>query len=273
MTAFEEYVDGTRSNARDVLTRYRPFITVLRTLNSAFESLLPTLGSTGEGAVFFVAMSHAAFLAAVKLAVSGELLPSYMVFRGCLEDALYGFYLFHHPELKPVWMARQQSEAARKKVREEFPIGRMRKFLTEKNQAVGEQFGLVYESTIDFGAHPNALALTAHLAPIEGSTDQIWQYINLTTVDQAMAFRLGAMAGLNALNIFALLFPSQFAASGAGALLMRAHNEFAVTPDPGSEAEKAAAAPPNGAVRRSPSLGIALVIVAAIIVIATLRHH
>lgn len=241
MTPFEEYVEGTRSNARNVLSRYAPFITVLNTLNSAYESFLPALGSSGEGAALFVAMSHAAFLTAVKLAVSGELLPSYMVFRGCLEDALYGFYLFHHPELKKVWSARQESEAAKNKVRDEFPIGRMRKFLTERNQAVGEQFGLVYETTIDFGAHPNALALTAHLAPIPGSTDKNWQYINLSTLDQAMALRLGAMAGLNALNIFALIFAQQFAATGAGALLMRAHKEFGALPDPGSRAEETAA--------------------------------
>jgi hypothetical protein len=243
MSTLEQYVDGTAGNARQVLTRYRRFISVLRTLNLAYESLLSQLTGIGEGTILFAAMSHAAFLAGVKLATSGELPPAYMVFRGTLEDALYGFYLFHHPTLKPVWMARQESEAAKKKVRDEFPVGRMRKFLTEQNQAVGQQFGLVYETTIDFGAHPNALAFTSHLQPVPGSTDHVWQYINLVPVDQAMCLRVGAMAALNALNIFALLFPQQFATSGAGKLLMQAHNEFAAVPDPGTGEELASAEP------------------------------
>ena len=241
MTTFEEYVDGTRSNARDTLTRFTPFITVLRTLNAAYETLLPSFfstGLTGEGTVLFAAMSHAAFLAAVKLAAGGELLPAYFVFRGCLEDALYGFYLFHRPELKSVWMARQDSEHAKKKVRAAFQITPMRKFLGEQAQSVGDQFRVVYETLIDFGAHPNTLAFTSHLTPIPDSTDQMWQYINLTTLDQAMAFRLGAMTGLCALNILALMFPHQFAQSGAGALLLRAHNEFSNVPEPGSKEEE-----------------------------------
>jgi len=241
MSTFEEYVEGTTGNAEDVLTRYEPFIKVLRTLNACYERLLPSLTSTGEGTSVFVAMSHAAFLAAVKLAVSGELPPAYMVFRGCLEDALYGFFLFHHRELRSVWMARQDSEETKKKVRKEFAIGTMRGFLTEKNPAVGEQFGIAYETTIDFGAHPNTLAFTSHLAQIPESTDQTWQYINLTPVDQAMAFRIGAMAGLNALDMFALLFPDQFKETDAASLLVQGHREFAQVPEPGTAAEQVAA--------------------------------
>lgn len=243
MTSFEEYVAGTTSNAHGALSRYRPFITVLRTLNSTYELLLSQLTGIGEGTIIFAAMSHAAFLAAVKLATSGELPPSYMVFRGTLEDALYGFYLFHHPELKAIWIARHESEAAKKRVRDEFPIARMRKFLVGQNEAIGSQFGLVYETTIDLGAHPNALALTSHLMPVPDSTDHIWQYINLRPEDQAMCLRVGAMAALNALNIFALLFREQFVASGAGNLKVAAHNQFAALPDAATGEESAAESP------------------------------
>jgi hypothetical protein len=136
-------------------------------------------------------------------------------------------------------MARQDSEDSKKKVRAAFTIGSMRKLLEEKSPSVGDQFGLVYETLIDFGAHPNTLAFTSHLAPIPDSADQMWQYINLMTLDQAMAFRLGAMTGLNALNILAVMFPDQFARSGAGVLLLRAHDEFNAVPDPGSKEEEA----------------------------------
>ena len=216
-------------------------------------------GLIGEGTVAFAAMSHAAFLAAVKLAASGELLPSYFVFRGCLEDALYGFYLLNHPELKPIWTARQDSDDAKKQVRTAFTIGGMRKLLEEKSLSIGKQFGIVYETLIDFGAHPNTLAFTSHLAPIPGSTDQMWQYINLETLDQAMAFRLGAMTGLNALNILSLMFPDQFARSAAGALLARAHHQFDSVPAPGSKEEEESGR--RRAVKNSGNIGTVVTVI------------
>jgi hypothetical protein len=176
-------------------------------------------------------MSHAAFLAGVQLASSGQLPSSCMVFRGCLENGLYGFYLFHHPELKSVWMARHDSPDAKKKVRDEFTIGKLKKFLVASNQAVGKQFELVYDTTIDFGAHPNMLAFTSHLIPLEGTTDQMWQYINLQPVDLLFALRLAAMSGLNALNIFALLFTNAFRESSGASLLSQSHDLLQQLPD------------------------------------------
>jgi hypothetical protein len=239
MSRFAEYVDGVHGNSKNVLVRFKPHLVLLTTIESAYTDVLPTLSGGGEGTAIFVAMSHAAFLAGVQLATGGQLPPSFMVYRGALENALYGFYLFSHPELKTVWMARHDSETAKKKVRDEFPIGRMKRFLQEKSAAIGDQFSLVYDTTIDLGAHPNALAFTSHLTPVPGSTDHIWQYINLSPVDVAFALRVGAMAGLNALNIFNLMFPEQFASSGAGALLFNSHDQLIKLPAPGSEDEPA----------------------------------
>jgi len=236
-----QYADGTHANSRITLERYGEYVRVLHTIDEAFRVMLPALRGMREGTALFMAMSHAAFLAAVRLAASGELPPAYMVFRGTLEDALYGFYLFHHPALKPVWMARHDSDAAKKKVRDEFRVGKMKKFLTDMQPAVGDQFGVVYDATIDFGAHPNALVFTSHLAPIEGSTDQMWQYIDLSPVDQGMALRLGAMAGLNSLNVFRLIFTDQFDSSGGTVLLLRAHQEMELIPEPGGSEEELSA--------------------------------
>jgi len=241
MPSLEEYIIGTYGNSRDVLTRFIPHITALRTVSAAYDQLLPELSGTGEGASVFAAMSHACFLAGVKLVTAGALPPGNMVIRGALENSLYGFYLFHHGELKQVWMNRHDSPAAKQRVRDEFPIGRMLRFLKEQNEAIGSQFDLVYNTTIDLGAHPNAMALTAHLVPIPDSTDYDWQYINLSPTDLAMGLRIAAMGGLNALNIFSLIFPEQMRNTGAGVLLVRAHDELEQLPDAGSEAERKAA--------------------------------
>jgi len=237
MVTLEQYFDGTAANARATLGRYAEYVTTLRTLNEAYFTVLPAIGKGREGVAVFAGMSHSAFLAGSRLAASGELLSANMALRGCVENAIYGFFLFHHPELKPVWMARHDNDESRAKIRREFTVGRMKSELREKDPHVADQFELVYEASIDFGAHPNAMAFIGNLVDVPGSTDKIWQYVNLEVVDQAIALRMAAMAGLASLNILSLTFPNEFVASGANASLARAHEEIDALPEPGSPEE------------------------------------
>lgn len=241
MTTLEEFLAGTHQNSLNALSHLGRYTELLRVVNDSFEKGLAHLGSTHEGTVLFAAMAHAAFLGAAQLATSGQLPPAYMVTRGCVEDAIYAFFLYHHPELKGVWSARQTSPEAKKKVRDEFTIGRMKKFLNEKNAALAEQFALVYDATIDLGAHPNALGTYSHLIELDSGSFE-WQYINTTRVDQTFALRMVAKSGIFALNIFQELFPVNFASTGASDQLTRAHDLLIALPDPEEEAQEGAGA-------------------------------
>ena len=42
--------------------------------------------------------AHAAYFAAVRLSISGQVAEAYMVIRKCIENALYGFYLSKNPD-------------------------------------------------------------------------------------------------------------------------------------------------------------------------------
>jgi hypothetical protein len=240
MPTLEEFFQGTHRNSLSALVSLPKYAEVLRAIDDAFEKGLSHLGSTThEGTALFAAMSHAAFLSAVQLAASGQLPPSYMVTRGCVEDAIYAFFLYHHTELKGVWSARQASSDAKKKVRAEFTIVRMKRFLAKKNTALAEQFEIVYDATIDLGAHPNALGAYSHLIALE-SGDFEWQYINTTRVDRTFALRVAAMGGVFALNIFRELFPVNFVSTGASDYIDRAHDMLLQLPEPQQEALAAA---------------------------------
>lgn len=228
--SFEEYVDGVRSNSRIAIDEHPQHFALFTAIERSFERVLQALGNGSEGSAIFAAMSHAAFLSSVQLASSGQLPPAFMVARGCVENAIYGFFLFQNPELKEVWMAREDSGEAKKRVRTEFTIGRMKRCLTAHDLRLGEQFDLIYDATIDHGAHPNALAFISHLMPLDDSGDQLWQYLNTSSVDQRFALRVVAMAGLNALNIFAAVFPNQFTTTGALHLLHEAHTMYSKLP-------------------------------------------
>jgi len=228
----EEYFDGVHRNSHIALQTHVEHADLLRTINRIFELILPALGIAGENSAIFAAMSHAAFLSAVQLATSGQLPPSFMVARGCVENAIYGFFLFHNPDLKKVWISRENDEESKATVRKEFTISRMKALLKEKERSVGEQFELIYNATIDFGAHPNALAFISHLMPVSDSSgDQLWLYVDTNGLDQRFALRLVAMAGMNALNILAAAFPEHFQTTGAFIELYHAHETFAALPE------------------------------------------
>ncbi len=52
----------------------------------------------------FTLKAHSAFLGAVKLIMGTQAQEAYMVMRGSLENALYGYYIFKHPELTEVYL-------------------------------------------------------------------------------------------------------------------------------------------------------------------------
>ena len=201
----EEYIDGTRQNAHNTLNRYPEHAAVLRRINDAFDHVLGFLSSNPETAVIFAPMAHADFLAAMRLALGGELPASFGASRACVEAALYAFFLFRNPHLNKVWAARHKDEAARKRVRKDFTYVAMVKTLTTYLEKVGSQADFAYQTTIDLGAHPNIMKLFANLTHDEAE-DPEWQYINLQKADVTIAIRGVAMCAIAALNIFKLIW-------------------------------------------------------------------
>ncbi|MEX1185822.1 MAG: hypothetical protein WEA80_04475 [Gemmatimonadaceae bacterium] len=104
--------------------------------------------------------AHASLRAAIRLALSGQLLPVYMVLRGSIESALYAHAMVVNPELQDVWLNRGKDGESRQACRNAFTVAKVFRYL---EQAHEKEFsdGLrdVYEATIDFGAHPNSQSI------------------------------------------------------------------------------------------------------------------
>jgi hypothetical protein len=104
--------------------------------------------------------AHASLRAALGLAFSGQLLPVFMTLRGSIESALYANAMVRKPELQDVWRNRDSDERARQKCRDEFTAKKMFRYLSEAHdQAFADRVQDLYDSTIDFGAHPNNRSL------------------------------------------------------------------------------------------------------------------
>lgn len=104
--------------------------------------------------------AHASLRAAMRLAFSGQLLPVFMTLRGSIESVLYANAMVRKPELQDVWRKRDRDAKARQQCRDEFTAKKMFRYLSQAHdQAFSERVQDIYDSTIDFGAHPNNRSL------------------------------------------------------------------------------------------------------------------
>ena len=79
-----------------------------------------------------------------------------MTLRGSIESALYANAMVNNPKLQDIWLKRDSGKKARQACRDEFTSGRMFRALSKaQNGEFSNRLREIYDSTIDFGAHPN----------------------------------------------------------------------------------------------------------------------
>jgi hypothetical protein len=183
-------------------------------IDAFYRQLIDNLNRSPDWfAALFVLRTHSSFLAAVRLAVSGQLPETYMILRGTLENALYGFYISIRPELRETWLRRHDDAASMRAVKQEFQIGSIFKRLALANAKIGDITQTLYERTIDSGAHPNEQALMQVLDMKQGA-DQIRFDVRYLTKGDELAFgaclKTTAQVGVCSLDIFRIIFHERF---------------------------------------------------------------
>lgn len=130
-------------------------------IDGLFVDLIPGLGAVKPAAAgILVVNAHATWRAAVRLGLSGQVLPTFMALRGCIESVLYAIAIARKPDLQAVWLDRDKSRAARRRCRDEFAIGKLFAHLSQaQDKAFADVLKEYYDGSIDFGAHPNKHSL------------------------------------------------------------------------------------------------------------------
>lgn len=185
----------------------------LKNINDIYWKVIDNLLNTPEWfASFFLLKAHSSYLGGVRLSVSGQCAETYMLLRGCLEAALYGLYLSRNEKSQEVWLRRHDDEKSLKRVREEFAIGKLLRFLESVDTKIHKTAKLLYERTIDFGAHPNELALTSLLRKSEDKDNIKFdlQYLSKYTPSFHLTMKTTVQVGLCALYIFGNIYRERF---------------------------------------------------------------
>ena len=158
----------------------------------------------------------AAYRTAVGHATAGMAVEAHVMCRAMLEYAGYALHIKDHPTRAETLLSRTEP-GGKGKVRDEFTAGRVRQSVKSANEAMGVRYSTLYESSIDFGAHPNEAAVTGGMDIIAGKNgDRLMTQIMLHQPGPIFdyAVRRVMQTAVCSLEIFGHVFPARFAALG-----------------------------------------------------------
>lgn len=227
--SLSEFIDTTRHNTFATFVNCPSQYNTLKSIQDAFRYATDNLINTPEWfAGFFLLKSHSAYLGGVRFSISGQCPESYMVLRGCIEAALYGLYFFRNKSSHETWLNRHNSEESLKRVKDEFKIGNLFSVLKTVDPKIHDTAKLLYNRTIDYGAHPNELALTSVLRKTEeGDTIKFnLNYLSCDTPAFHLALKTTAQVGLCSLFIFKNVYSERFKLLGIDSTLDKLKNRI-----------------------------------------------
>lgn len=170
---------------------------------------IPTSDLSKFVVVLLFGRTIGSFVAAVRLATSGQVTESYPQLRACLENALYAFYIKNDPTLANIWLDRHENRQAKETTKDHFKIGNAWKSLKSKDASLEKRTHEAYETCIDYGAHPNERSVTMN---VEASKEAGVTLLLFNTKDIVLDLSLLTMVHimLCVVEMFEKVFPEQF---------------------------------------------------------------
>jgi hypothetical protein len=184
---FLQIAHDSSAEAMDELEQPLHFLSKIDDLFVDFSKHLGKLRS--PTASILLLNSHACVRAAARLAIGGQLLPVFIPLRGSIESALYANAMMLKPSLQDIWLKRDRSQTARRRCRDVFSIAKMFRYLYDAHERkFADGVREMYNTTIDFGAHPNNRLLLGSTLIEELETGQ--HQLTFTYIHGARSFEL-----------------------------------------------------------------------------------
>ena len=153
-----------------------------------------------------------AFKTAAGMALAGQVNEVFVMLRSVLEYAGYCLTIFETPALEEVFLSRHIGKEEMTEQRKAFQIGPVRTSIGHNDAKLAEDFDLLYQRSIDFGAHPNPHgAMSTTILDERGSeTGMTVVAISNDRTIIAHALKSTAQVGLTALCILQHAFKAKF---------------------------------------------------------------
>jgi hypothetical protein len=164
---------------------------------------------------FLIVRTHSSFLAAIRLAMSGQIPESYAILRVGIEQAWYALHITkdpHPPERATVWLSRNDDETSKSKCKIEFSVRNVRSTHESLDLVSAKQLHELYETMIDYGAHPNQMSLFAAMSESETEQETTFKVGILfpELVPIVATLRMAVAVAVGSLKVFQRVFPERF---------------------------------------------------------------
>jgi hypothetical protein len=125
-------------------------------------------------------------------------------------------YLARNPASREVWLRRHDDDESKRRVGQEFRISALLQHAATIDPAEGAVAQTLYERTIDYGAHPNEMALMQTLNLDRKPTEVRFtvSYLQGLGLPMQLSLKSAAQIGVCTLALFRLLLPERFAILG-----------------------------------------------------------
>lgn len=208
-----EYFDQAFNNVVATFVRDKTEFPLVNAIDSIFKKAVSALVHPPvivESALLM--RSSVAYRATSLLAMAGMNPEAFVQARSCLEYALYALHINRNSGLDETWLRRHDDEGSLKTTRTAFSFAKVIKTLEDEDPRNAQVARKLYERAIDFGAHPNEMAITANLT-LEGDKENrtlIQTFLGGGTIQQRHSLKTTAQVGLCALYTFRRIFCERF---------------------------------------------------------------
>lgn len=152
----------------------------------------------------FLFRAHSAFRGAARLGLSAQVIECYPLLRSVLEAAVYGLVVSRDAKKAEVWTNRHESDQAQAQCRQSFRIGELLETVDGIDARTGALVRTLYDTTIDYGAHPNERSIlgVAKRTEDEEMITFSLQYLTNTPIMMAATLKVMCQVGVVALGVF-----------------------------------------------------------------------
>lgn len=176
----------------------------------------------------FMLRAHSAYRAGVSATMGGQLYEAQTLLRLCLEHAAYGYYIGADTNRMKRWLHRGDSDTHRKAVRKEFHNDKLKAHMQARVPVMCGQFERLFNSLIEFGAHPNELgySLNSRMSRTDDDVhfETIFLQANGAQLDNSM--KVSGQVGLWGLHLMQLVYPERYELLGIKADLEEVRQRF-----------------------------------------------
>jgi hypothetical protein len=217
-------------NARVTAANYPAVFELLRHVDAAFKRAEDAV-ERDSGWVrlvprFLLVRTHSSFLAAVRAGMSGQLSEAFALLRGAIEQSWYALHMAKDPSGDTrieVWLRRNHDEQATGRCKAEFTVRNVRTTHEGLDPGAASQLHSIYESLIDYGAHPNQMGVLTGVTQQE-CAKQIDYKVGIlypAEVSVMVTLRLAVAVAIGSLKIFQLIYPERFVLMSLDADIVR----------------------------------------------------